>query len=129
MRFASIAGASATPAEFDSGLYDRNKRLVIYQELLKRADEFLQQNVAVVLDGAFPWVEVPEKGRDGGEASNEAIFFRCVCPEAVALERIARRMAVGNSFSEVRPDLYESNAKKNRQLPICRALVLIRRPR
>ena len=103
-----LLGASPTLSEFNSGPYARQKRLTIYDELFKLADQFLEHDVPVVLDGAFPWIAVR---REAASLANrhrcKALFVHCVCPEMVARERIARRMSAGDSFSETRPELYE----------------------
>jgi hypothetical protein len=111
-------GPSSAPADFNSGIYERHLRLKIYHSLIESADAFLQQGIPVILDGAFPWIEVRrEAAAMAARHSAKAVFFRCCCPESVALDCISRRLAAGNSLSEVRPELYARQRAEEESSP------------
>jgi predicted kinase len=111
-------GPSSAPADFNSGHYVRHLRLKINHSLIESADAFLQQGIPVILDGAFPWIAVRrEAAAMAARHRAKAIFFRCCCPESVALDRISRRLAAGNSLSEVRPELYARQRAEEESSP------------
>lgn len=101
-----MLGASPSPAEFNAGHYTEELRARVYSEMLRRADFSLRQHVSVVLDGTF----VTEDERKAvvnliRAAGAVPLIAHCVCPDAVAMERIEHR-ASEPGLSEARSELY-----------------------
>lgn len=103
-----LLGASPSPSAFNEGHYAQQLRQQVYDEMLRRAGTLLKQGVSLVLDGAFLTAAQRRAAVELAETCGAAsLLVHCVCPAAVALERIERRSA-GASLSEARPELYSS---------------------
>lgn len=101
-----LLGDSPSPSAFNEGRYAPPLRQQVYDEMLRRVGTPLKNGVSLVLDGAFLTAAQRRAAVELAEASGVApLLVHCVCPAAVALERIERR-AAGPSLSEARPELY-----------------------
>ncbi|WP_416566390.1 AAA family ATPase [Nocardia testacea] len=95
-----IAGESGV---YDRGAYSPVNRDRVYTELVRRAQTLLSAGVSVVLDAS--WLDAGRRkvAETAASAAGACIgSIRCVCPAAVALDRIRHR---GNSLSEATPPI------------------------
>jgi predicted kinase len=105
-------GATVDPVQFNAGIYQRDQRMAIYEEMLSHARQRLKENLSVVLDGAFPWQSVrSDAARIGLDCGAKVLFVHCHCAPEVALGRIARRASSGQTDSETRPEFYAQQLK------------------
>lgn len=108
-----LLGASDTPAAYGAGLYRGEMRERIYRALLAAAARELDAGCAVVLDGAFLRRSLRQEAVElAASRGYKALVIYCSAPRAVVLERLAARVAQGNSLSEARPELYDDQARE-----------------
>lgn len=84
-----IVGDSGT---FGAGAYSAANKTRVYTELLTRAHLLLSLGVSVILDAS--WIDADERERARVLATDthaDLVQLRCVCPQAVADQRIRRR--------------------------------------
>ena len=93
-------------ADYNEGNYAPELRRRVYEELLNRAGQQVNQGASVVMDGAFLTNELREAAVALAQRAGAVLLLvRCQCSAAVARKRIAARLAAGRSLSEARPDL------------------------
>ncbi|HEX7375670.1 MAG TPA: AAA family ATPase [Pirellulales bacterium] len=103
-----LLGASPLAAAYNEGHYTPKLRRQVYGEMFRRASLQLREGVSQVLDGAFLTTAKRRAAMAVAKAAGAApLFVHCVCPDAVAVERIERR-ASGPGQSEARGALYAS---------------------
>jgi aminoglycoside phosphotransferase family enzyme/predicted kinase len=114
-----VFGASPEPAKFEEGVYRPENRQRVYEEVLRRAEQALDQGLSVILDGAFLAADQRRRAWQITEAAGAMpLVFRCVCPPDVARDRLTQRLAKGATLSEARADLYDlQSARHEPDLP------------
>jgi hypothetical protein len=91
----------------NEGIYDRDARAKVYDAMLDKTGAALAAGQSVVLDGTFLERRFASASLDVARRGGaEAVFVRCWCPREVALERIARRSAGGDSLSDADAEVY-----------------------
>jgi predicted kinase len=109
-----LFGSSETPLEYGQGRYRPETRARIYQEMFRRASVLLDASRSVVLDGTFLSADLRSEAAELAKRHGaETLVVRCDCPDDVARERIADRIATGTSLSDSRPDFYERQKEAN----------------
>ena len=103
-----LFGKSLQPAAYGEANYRPQQNAQVYGEMFARADRKLADGLAVILDGAFLKAHLRMSALELAKRRNlPALVVHCRCPDSAAQERIAKRMAAGNSPSEARPELYD----------------------
>lgn len=108
----AMLGTSDVPAAYGQDHYQPTLRERVYDELLHRAGELLQDGQSVVLDGTF--FSDSLRGRAYQLADRHgaaALHVLCTCPRQVAYKRIQNRAEAGQSESEARTELYDLQAR------------------
>jgi aminoglycoside phosphotransferase family enzyme/predicted kinase len=94
-------------ARFSGGRYAPQVSAMVYDRLIRRAEALIRQGRSVVCDGMFAKAAGRAALRAAARRHGAAFhFFECVVPQAVALRRVARRLADGRDLSEARPEHY-----------------------
>ncbi len=92
---------------FGAGRYRAEARQLVYEEVLNRAEYWLQLGVPVVVDGVYSQCGPREQLLQlASKLGTSAIILDCHCPRDVALQRITERQQ-GQDASEARPELYD----------------------
>lgn len=99
-------------------VYGDDKRERVYDELLRRADRLMDQQLSLVLDGTFG----SQRWLTAAVAASASRHFAtlvvdCRCPDEVALQRIADRLHAGGAVSEATPDVYRRQRQAFESLP------------
>lgn len=102
-----LFGVSQSPAEYGMAIYQPESRARVYEEMLRRAKILIDSGCSAILDGTF----LTTKSRTDAlvlAAAGRAVplVIQCHCPNDVARQRIAARLAAGRSRSESRPDIH-----------------------
>ncbi len=110
------------PDAFGQGLYSPERAASTYQALLVQASDALSHGRSVLLDASFTR-RAHRQGvaRQASAQGANVIFIECVCPPAVALQRLAQRWQArlegsqgttdeASLASDGRPDLYDAQA-------------------
>ena len=93
---------------FAEGLYAPRISERVYQRIMQRTRNALRRGSSVVCDGTFSKAEGRETLRRIAAQSVASFhFIECVIPRAVALRRIAARLAAQRDISEARPEHYD----------------------
>ena len=93
---------------FAEGLYAPRISARVYQRLIQRTRRALYRGASVVCDGTFSKAEGRDALRRIATQSGASFhFIECVIPRAVALRRIAARLAAQRDISEARPEHYD----------------------
>lgn len=98
--------------------YSPEHREAVYEELFRRADTLLQDGCSVVLDGTF--LQASQSSRAAALAKQHSaplLVVECRCPEELARERIAERIASGPSASDAFPELHGLQKQAQEPLP------------
>jgi uncharacterized protein len=103
-----LFGKSDSPADFGEDIYRPENRERVYEEVLLRAKGLIDSGRSAIIDGTF----LTAKSRLDAlalAASGQAVplVVDCHCPDYVARQRIADRLAAGNTLSESRREVYE----------------------
>jgi aminoglycoside phosphotransferase family enzyme/predicted kinase len=105
--------------------YGIDNRQRVYDEMLRRTDALLTSGCGVVLDGTFLRARDRQRALElACRCSATPLIVNCLCPRAVARQRIAARRDQGNSLSEAFPELVgqqqdeEESSLPNE--PVCR---------
>jgi uncharacterized protein len=100
--------AAPEQAAIDGGIYSPAQRERVYDELLRRAAAFHADRISVVLDGTFSAAELLRRAWSQ-MVDPRSIFLavECICPPAIAQDRISRRLAAGRDASAARPEIYD----------------------
>ncbi len=119
-----LFGRSREPAAYGAGHYRPEDRRRVYDEIFARADRLLGEGVSVILDGAFPKADLRMMALDVARRRKlPNVVIHCWCPDVVARQRIAKRLAAGGGASEARPDLYdEQKAEEEKNPPDVRTI-------
>lgn len=102
-----IFGPADGSAKYNEDRYRPENRERVYREMLRLAGENLSHRLGVLLDGTFLSAslrsEVVSLAQQYGAT---ALIVNCRCPDEVAVQRIADRIAGGQTLSEARPELF-----------------------
>lgn len=105
---AGLAPGTHAFGEPDTGLYDPTFTDAVYTELLARAEAVLARGESVVLDASWACDRHRRMARSIGRAMRtEVVELRCVAPDPVARERVARRMASMYNPSDATPEVVD----------------------
>jgi predicted kinase len=100
-----LFGPSEQPTAFDQDKYRADKRLKVYDEMLKQASGLLEKGVSVVLDGTFLSANLRARAMLLARRHSAApVFIECRCPEDIAAGRIGTRLTASQGLSESRPE-------------------------
>jgi hypothetical protein len=102
-----LFGDSRQHFDYGQGVYRPERRMAVYAEMLRRADNLLRQGLSVILDGAFGQANCTEVNALAAKHGARSFVVECFCSDDVARERMALRMAAGDSDSDARPELYD----------------------
>jgi predicted kinase len=93
---------------------DMGKRLSVYDELFRRADDLVQKSrEGVILDATFVTQELRRRAAEIAEKHNLIfVILQTSCSEEASLARIARRTKENYESNALTPDAYYSNRKK-----------------
>ncbi|WP_201298097.1 bifunctional aminoglycoside phosphotransferase/ATP-binding protein [Nocardia sp. CY41] len=87
------AGAIAgTTGIYGAGAYRRTAKELVYTRMLTQARDLIEHGVSVVLDAS--WTDADQRARAAtvaDETRSDLVSLRCVCPEAIAAERLRTR--------------------------------------
>jgi aminoglycoside phosphotransferase family enzyme/predicted kinase len=99
---------------YGQGNYVREKRELVYDEMIRRAAARLKETPTIVLDGTFSSAASRSKVAELARSSHANwLHVECGCSNAVSLNRLARRHRVGDPIgSEARPDLYAQQRRE-----------------
>jgi len=106
------AGIPVTSSQFDTfgeGLYSAGATASVYDELFRLAKQELASGRSVIIDASF--IRYKDRLRFATLAAELGIDFLILyfeCNEAENLARLQRRFLQGNSISDGRPELLES---------------------
>ena len=91
-----------------------NKRLSVYDEVFRRADELAKKDVkGIILDATFVTQELRRKAAEIAAKNNMMlVILQTSCPEAVSLARIERRTKEKYESNALTADAYLANKKK-----------------
>jgi len=91
-----------------------NKRLSVYDEVFRRADDLAQKNVSgIILDATFVTQDLRRRaGEIAAKHSMTFVILQTSCPEEVSIERIQRRTKEKYESNALTVDAYLANKKK-----------------
>ncbi len=122
----NLFGASREAADFSAGPYAASSRAQVYEALLAQAAERLAERESVILDGTFLAADLLNRcGQLAQETAAQLLVVRCHCPDEVAQQRIAARLASGTDLSEARPELHSQQRLHLEDVPAPLAQVSI----
>lgn len=97
-----LFGSGPGDAAYDEGRYRQENRQAVYNELIARGRQLLEQGCSVALDGAFLTADLLKRATAAAlDANATAFLIRCDCSADVAMKRIAARKL---GLSEARPE-------------------------
>jgi aminoglycoside phosphotransferase family enzyme/predicted kinase len=109
----SIFRRSSGTVGYGEEFYRPEDRDRVYDEMLRLAKEALKDGRSLILDGTFAARRHRGLAYELGATHHAAtLFANCRCPRDVALARIGKRIELGNSTSEARPDIYETQLRE-----------------
>jgi uncharacterized protein len=101
-------GTGSKPVETDSGIYRREAREKVYDEMFRRAAALHADRISVVLDGTFSSVDLLHKTRElAAHPRSVLLAIECICRPEAAHERMAQRLAAGRDASDAWPDIHD----------------------
>ena len=91
-----------------------NKRLSVYDEVFRRADDLAQKNVSgIILDATFVTQDLRRRaGEIAAKHNLTFVILQTSCPEEVSIERIERRTKEKYESNALTVDAYLANKKK-----------------
>ena len=113
-----LFGVSPAPHGFNQGTYARQTASVSTKSCFL-AMRLLAQCETVLLDGTFLSAALLRRVAAVAAAANAPFLaVRCTCPEGVARQRVAVRMAAGGTLSEARPELLDRQLAESEDMPV-----------
>jgi hypothetical protein len=107
-----VFGPGGGGESLNEGRYALENRQRVYARMLDRARRLLADGLSVVLDGNFLHFEQCAAARNLAlDTGSPILFVRCECPVELAVERVAQRVAAGQSLSDARPELVARQPK------------------
>ena len=97
-----------------------NKRLSVYDEVFKRADDLAQRDVTgIILDATFVAQDLRRRAAEIAAKHNMTfVIMETSCPEEVSVSRIERRTKEKYESNALTVDAYLANKKKFEQVDI-----------
>ena len=91
-----------------------NKRLSVYDEVFRRADDLAQKNVAgIILDATFVTQDLRRRAAEiAAKHKMTFVILQTSCPEEVSIARIERRTKEKYESNALTVDAYLANKKK-----------------
>jgi predicted kinase len=91
-----------------------NKRLSVYDELFRRADDLAKKSKdGMILDATFVTQELRERAADIAAKNNMTyVILQTSCPKEVSLERISKRTKEKYESNALTEEAYVNNLKK-----------------
>lgn len=92
-----------------------NKRLSVYDEVFRRADELAKKDPkgGMILDATFVAQELRERAAEIAAKNNMTfVIMQTSCPQEVSLERISKRTKEKYESNALTPDAYLANKAK-----------------
>jgi uncharacterized protein len=103
-----LFGAGPHAAAMDVGIYSREARECVYDEMFRRAAALNADGISVVLDGTFSTLDMLGKAQKlVADPRTALLAIECVCRPEVAHERIGRRLAEGRDVSDAGPEIHD----------------------
>jgi len=120
----------AEGACFSRGRYSLEERARVYDELIRRAGEYLEKGRTIILDATFSRNLFLDKAldaaREAGLEDKDMAVFECRLEKKALLERVRRREAEGPApgmpLSEMRSDILLKHIKEyeKKEVPLTR---------
>ncbi len=108
----SLFAADGKSKDTGHAKYAEQGRAQVYAVMLQQAEQCFIRSGTVVLDGTFSSQSRRQLAASCANRVGACLLqVQCICPREVALQRIAERIQRGNSASEARPELYDSQSK------------------
>jgi predicted kinase len=102
-----LFGAGPNASETDGGVYRREAREHVYEEMFRSAAALHADRISVVLDGTFSTQDVLRRSRElAVHPRSVFLAIECICGPEVAHERIGRRLAEARDASDARPEIH-----------------------
>ena len=90
-----------------------NKRLSVYDELFRRADELAKKGEGFILDATFVTQELRRRAAEIAAKHNFTfVILETSCPQAVSIERIKRRTKEKYESNALTEEAYLANKNK-----------------
>ena len=91
-----------------------NKRLSVYDEIFRRADDLAQKDIpGIILDATFVTQELRQRAAEIAAKHNMTfVILQTSCPEEVSIARIKRRTKEKYESNALTVDAYLANKKK-----------------
>ncbi len=90
-----------------------DKRMMVYKEMFKRADESLNKNEGVILDATFVTQSLRQRAAAIAAKHNRTfVILETDCPQEVAIRRILRRTKEDYVSNALTRQAYLNNKKK-----------------
>jgi uncharacterized protein len=90
-----------------------NKRLSVYDEVFRRADEFAKKGGGMILDATFVTQELRMRAAEIAAKNNMTfVILQTSCPQEVSLARISRRTKEKYESNALTPEAYLANKSK-----------------
>lgn len=113
-----LFGRSAQTMRYGEGHYNEQGRKQVYHKLLMEARDALVTGRSVVIDGCFlKRQELRATAKDLGAYGSNIVVIHCICPESIALQRIAARAHDKNNLSEATAEHYEVQRQLEESTP------------
>ena len=92
---------------------DIGKRMMVYDEMFRRAEEILEKGDSVILDATFITQSLRRRAAEmAAEYHKTLIIFQTSCPQEVALARILRRDRESYESNALTEQAYLNNKKE-----------------
>jgi uncharacterized protein len=103
-----LFGSGPHAAKTDGGIYRREARERVYDEVCRRAAALHSDRISVVLDGTFSTLDLLRKARElAVDLRSVFLAIECVCQPETAHERIKQRVAEARDVSDARPEIHD----------------------
>jgi predicted kinase len=103
-----LFGSDSHAAAADTGVYRREAREHVYDEMFRQARSLCADQISVVLDGTFSTRDLLAKAKAlSSNPRSSFLAIECVCRPEIAQQRIVQRLAKGRDASEARPEIHE----------------------
>jgi predicted kinase len=103
-----LFGTASDSAAVDDGIYRREARERVYDEMFRRAAGFHAHRLSVILDGTFSTRDLLNKAQQFAvDPHSGFLAIECICRPEIARQRIRQRLDEGRDASEATPEIYE----------------------
>ena len=90
-----------------------NKRLSVYDEVFRRADDHAKEGGSMILDATFVTQDLRERAAEIAAKNNMTfVILQTSCPKEVSLARISKRTKEKYESNALTPDAYLANKNK-----------------